>query len=262
MISYCIVCFRPTYAALLINDIVIKTSAPFEILLWLNVEDRELEQRVEYIKLTGVDITVVGKTPENICMKAYLYLFRKSKFELVVQIDDDVVAISRKIAEKAQAIFRKYKNVKQLVADVWCDEFTTGARPSWENYNVFNRNDNLFSGPIDGWFSIYHRSIIPHILKLPIAKYYFIGAAVKNMIRRKGLYGVLCSQFKVFHVIGPTYASYFKMLDFEINKYKSLGRDDIVRWYENGKNELPPKEILKKQVQAILASIDSHHHDN
>ena len=88
-----------------------------------------------------------------------------------------------------------------------------------------------YDGPIDGWFSIYHRAILPVVLSLQMTRYCFIGAAVRRTLIRRRQRGLLCTRMKVFHAIGPAYASLFGMLDFEIAKYRALGRTDIVNWY-------------------------------
>jgi hypothetical protein len=51
--------------------------------------------------------------------------------------------------------------------------------------------------------------------------------------------GLLCTRMKVFHVIGPCYASLFGMLESEIRKYRDVGRPDIVEWYERSRDTLP-----------------------
>ena len=43
-ISYCVACYRPTYAKLLINELISKTTTPYEILLWLNLADKSFEK--------------------------------------------------------------------------------------------------------------------------------------------------------------------------------------------------------------------------
>ncbi len=251
MISYCIACFRPAYARLLIEDLIGKTTAKFEILVWLNVENAAFESFLAESIKKQHPIIIIGKTPENIGMQAYLELFRRSRYELIVQIDDDVVMVSRRIAEGAMEIFTQFKDIKQLVADVWQDEYTTGARPAMEAYRVVNENYGLYDGPIDGWFSIYHRSILPLISALPQAPYFPLGLLAKQKLQRQGLKGLLCTRFKVFHVIGPQYASFFNMLDFEIDKYKKLGRREIVQWYERERRHLPEAPALEENVEKI-----------
>ncbi len=256
MISYCIASYRPNYSYLLIRDLIRKTTAPFEILVWLNAEDPGYEQFLEEQRAAGAPVKIVGKTPENIGMKAYSELFQESRYELIVQIDDDVIAVSKKIAEQAQDIFLRFPRVKQLVADVWQDEYTTGARPPMSSYHAYQADYGLYEGPIDGWFSVFHRSVLPLTTELQNVGYFPLGAQLRHRLRANGSLGLLCTKFKVFHVIGPQYASYFGMLDFEIEKYRRLGRVDIVNWYESARATLPGKTELEPRVKGIFAALD------
>ncbi|HKU76838.1 MAG TPA: hypothetical protein VJR02_23205 [Pyrinomonadaceae bacterium] len=256
MISYCIASYRPTYSALLVQDLIRKTTAPYEILIWLNTDDERYEKFLEEQRSNGAPVRIVGKTGENIGMQAYPLLFAESQYDLIAQIDDDVVAVSRNIAEYAAEVFLKFPSVKQLVADVWQDDYTTGARPPMSSYRPVDPEHALYDGPIDGWFSVFHRSVLP----LAQARYgdiYFpLGAMLRNRLRETGRLGLLCTKFKVFHVVGPQYVSHFGMLDFEIEKYRRLGRHEIVSWYESAKDKLPPPEELSSRVKNIFANLE------
>ena len=190
MISYCVAVYRPTYARLLLADLVAKTSVPFEILVWLNVADPALDAEIAAAIGAGVPLRVVGRTPANIGMLAYGKLFREARYPLIAQIDDDVVCISRGIAQRADRLFRRFPTVRQLVSDVWQDEHTTGARPPIEQYSAFDAGEGLYMGPIDGWFAIYRRSILPLLLDVPMAPYFALGAAIRAQLARRGQHGV------------------------------------------------------------------------
>ena len=222
VISYCVAVHRPTYARLLLADLVEKTSVPFEILVWLNVANSTLDAEIDAAIGSGVPLRVVGRTPANIGMVAYEKLFRAARYLLIAQIDDDVVCISRGIAQRADRLFRRFPTVRQLVSDVWQDEHTTGARPPIEQYRAFDASEGLYIGPIDGWFAIYHRSILPLLLEMPMAPYFALGAAIRARLARRGRHGLLDRGMKVFHVTGPEYAAAFGMLTFEIEKYRRL----------------------------------------
>jgi hypothetical protein len=256
MISYCVAVYRPTYARLLIADLAAKTSVPFEILVWLNVGDPALDADIDATIRSGIPLRVVGRTPENVGMCAYAELFSAARYPLITQIDDDVVCISRGIAQRADRLFKRFPAVRQLVADVWQDELTTGARPTMEHYRPFNASEGLYIGPIDGWFSIYHRSVLPLLLQMPKAPYFPLGGSMCAKLARCGQHGVLDRGIKVFHVIGPQYAAAFGMLDFEIAKYRRLGRADIVGWYERyDADDAAVTESLRR-VAAIRAALD------
>ena len=251
MISYCIAVYRPVYARLLIADLAQKTTAPYEILLWLNVDDAGLEADIAAAQRHGIPLKVLGRTPENIGMQAFHSLFRAARYPLVTQIDDDVICVTRGIAERAQRLFQRFPNIRQLVADVWQDALTTGARPPMTQYQCVNAEEGLYDGPIDGWFAIYHRSILPLLLALPLSPYCFIGAQVHGRLKQRGLMGVLDSGMKVFHVVGPAYAEAFGMLQFEIDKYRRLGRQDIVEWYERGEAGAGSVDDRLERVQRV-----------
>ena len=255
MISYCIVAYRPWYASRLIADLIRKTACDYEILIWLNVEDVGLEQFLADETAAGHPLKILGKTPHNIGMAGLRALFTQSRYEMITQIDDDVICVSPRIPEIAAEIFAAFPKVKQLVADVWQDEFTTGARPEWSHYRAHDLTNGLYDGPIDGWFSIYHRSILPLLSSLAFSQYFSLGCAVKAQLARHGWHGLLCKQFKVFHVIGPAYASCFGALDFEIAKYARLGRREIVAWYEEAREHPIHHEILQARVEQIEAAL-------
>lgn len=257
MISYCIAVYRPTYARLLLADLVAKTSVRFEILVWLNVADPSFEAEIDAAVASGVPLRVIGRSPANVGMRAFGNLFRASQYPLITQIDDDVVCISRNIAQRADRLFRRFPTVRQLVADVWQDEHTTGARPPIEHYTAFAASEQLYVGPVDGWFAIYHHSILPLLLGIPKTRYFPLGCTVARHLARRGQYAVLDRGMKVFHVIGPEYASAFDMLAFEIEKYRGLNRLDVESWYRSYSAGDHSAEVVARRIEAIRASLDS-----
>jgi hypothetical protein len=255
MISYCIACYRPTYARALIDELVRKTSVPFEILLWLNLADAEFEKFLDSREASGVPLRVVGRTPENIGMLAYPQMFDRCRFDMVTQIDDDVVCISPRIAEIAHEIFFRFPLIGMLTADVWQDEHTSGARPPMEHYRNVNDEYGLFDGPIDGWFAIYRKSALCACRDIQLGRYFCLGSRIKRLLQHSGMQGLLCTRMQVFHVIGPAYASYFGMLDFEIEKYRHLGREEIVQWYTDARPNIPSPEELHQRVLNIQSKL-------
>jgi hypothetical protein len=254
MISYCIACYRPTYARQLIDELIGKTTVPYEILIWMNVADAEFDQFIEKHLASGVTIRIIGRTPENIGMTAYSHLFAASQFEMVVQIDDDVVCVSPRIAETAKQIFDHFPKVGMLTADVWQDEYTTGARPPLQHYNVFSKEFGLYDGPIDGWFAVYRKSSLALCQDIHPTLYFGLGCAIKGHLESIGQHGLLCTRIKVFHVTDPAYVSHFGMLDEEIAKYRAIGREDHANWYMESRDKLPPAIELSRRVQQIRES--------
>ena len=257
-----------------------ENEAPYEILIWLNADDPAFDSFLEEQRAAGHPIRIIGKTPENIGMSALPMLFTEARYEMITQIDDDVICLSPGIAEICTEIFGKYPDVKQLVADVWRDQYTSGARPAAASYQPYDPQYGLYSGPIDGWFSVYHRSILPLLLRLSRpsrsvrvrwngwlpqvqvkkhdrAAIFHLGGLVQDRLRWEGKLGLLCARCKVFHVVEPNYLSYFNALDFEIDKKcRAVSRPDIAQSYKKWPNVAPP-DVLGENVRRIEMALSS-----
>lgn len=256
MISYCVVCFRPNYAIMQIEDLIAKTSVPYEILLWVNTPDRSIVDFANKKHAEGIPIWLHGVTPKNIGMAAFKHLFQKARYPMIVQTDDDVLCISRNIAQKAWDIFKRRVEVRQLVADVWQDDWTMGARPKMGNYKVESAADALYDGPIDGWFSIYHREALPALMAAPYAKYFYLGSWMKARLRAvHNMKGLLCRKFKVFHASGAQYAAAFGMTQFEVRKYRSVGRHAVAESYK--RIPAPPPGELERRLKLIRGHLET-----
>lgn len=254
MISYCFTAYRPVYDRLLVDDLVRKTTVPYEILVWINTPDEGLERFLHQRADAGVPIRIVGKTPHNIGMIAYRNLFEQSRFDLVVQLDDDVVCVSRRIAEIAHGIFERHAEIKQIAADVVVDRFTWGNRPPIEEYRPYLEESGLHIGSIDGWFSIYHRSVLPLVLAQNYTPFCSIGWSVQRALADRGMLGLLSTRLKVFHVVGAPYHSHFGMLEFEVRKWDAIkgpGGGDSYR-----KSSLPPAQEVAARVEEIKRELD------
>jgi hypothetical protein len=244
---------------MLLQELIAKTSCRYEILLWLNVQSEDFQAHVLDLQMQDVPVRVVGITPENIGMHAYRELFLAAQYDIITQIDDDVTRLSYKLAEGADALFRKHPQLLQVVADVWQDDWTTGSRPAMNTYQAYSKKDGLYRGLVDGWFSMYHRSMLPILMQVPYKKYEFIGSWASYLLNERGLRGLLCTQMKVFHVAGPAYAELFGQLDAEIEKYRSVDREDIVEAYGKLRPTLPPLAVLQQGLDRAYADIDHHH---
>lgn len=261
VVSYMLVAFRPYYASRTISEIVRKTTVSYELLLWLNVDSPHLEEYVGTLQAAGHPIRIVGKTPENIGMRAFKTLIQEAEGEFLVQCEDDVIHISRRAAEIAGEIFDRYPDVMMLGGHVWQDEFTTGARPPMSLYNPMVHEEGLYEGPIDGGFTFYRRANIPMLLESVGDGSYFglgVGTHLKWIRQDQGRKGWLSIRIQMFHLNGPLYHSFFPgMLEFEIAKYRKIQYFDVAQAYEDAKSDLPPREDLERNLREAEAFFES-----
>lgn len=260
--SYMLVAFRPYYASRLISEVVRKTTVPYEFLIWLNCESPFLEEYIASLASSGAPIRIVGKTPENIGMAAFGNVIAQARGRILVQVEDDVLLISRHGVEVVEDVFQRYPAVQMVGAHVWQDEYTTGARPPVKLYNPMVPAEGLYEGPIDGGFTFYRRELAEAMMDQPMRKYFGLGVGTHLKLIRAGerQKGWLSLKIRMFHVHGPIYHSCFPgMLDFEISKYRSIQYMDIAQVYEDAKSSLPPAEVLQsrlKEIQELFETFD------
>jgi hypothetical protein len=274
-ISYCAVVIRTKFVRMLIEDLARKTTVPYEILLWLNVEDRPFEVYVTDQARAGVPVRIVGKTPENIGMSGLGPCFSQAKGRIITQIDDDVIRISPGIAETAEFIFNRRKDVRHLSAAMWESErfyIYKAYGDGWNNiYKPVDPSLELYEGPIDGWFSMYHRDIRPLLLDLgtggdPYARaapgkppsMISVGYRVAQRLRgSKNQRPAICKMMKVFHVKGAVLLSYYDMLGVQAWKFRQLKVDpkQVVVW-DTAHERVPPKSEIEPHIQEAYRAVD------
>lgn len=231
MISYCIPVSKPKTAMILIQDLIEKTSVPYEILVWANTGDKAFLQFIDNTIRSGVPLRVVGKTPYSIGMVAFKILFQEAKFDMIAQVDEAVLLVSRKIAEKAASYFVRNPKIKQIVADVLQDTYTTGGRPPMKDYTALSPQDGLYEGPMDGWFAIYPRSVFDFLMEAPYERVFFLGSWLKGRIAAAGMKSVLCTKMRVWNTAGPAYSHYFGVASQDIQNLREAGKNNIAHEY-------------------------------
>jgi len=257
-LSYMLPCYRPYYTSRLLGEIAKKTTLPYELLVWMNMEDAGLEQYIQSLISAGYPIRLIGKTPANIGMEAFKPLIEAAQGELLIQLEDDVLFVSRRIGEIASEILGRRKDIGMLSADVWQDELSNGGHPRPEHYTCADVLDQLYEGPIDGGLSIYPRSSVPLLLQSQFRMYFGMGCGMHIRLNALGLKAYKCRRMRIFHLAGAPYHSLFPgMVEFEIAKYKRVGHRQMVQVYEREMENLPPKEMLEQRFRAIENYHDS-----
>jgi len=216
---------------MLLRELVEKTKVPYEILVWMNTSDQRLVDTIETMRAELIPIRVVGSTPCDMGMQGFRVLFEQAKYDMIAQVDEHVIMMSPGIPEKAAAIFKKYKDVKMLVADVVQDKYTDGGRPPLDQYKSFDESNGLYDGPVDGWFAIYDKALFPAMYDVTYERSFFLGSWARGKAISMKYRGLLCTQMKVFHAYGPAYAETFGSRVEEAGRIRYFGNHPLADLY-------------------------------
>ncbi|MBN8706822.1 MAG: glycosyltransferase family 2 protein [Bacteroidetes bacterium] len=231
---------RYKFLDLCLNSLTKSISSPdlCEILVLDNGStDKTEETALKYSSVT------YKKLKKNFGLNSYKQLFRMSKGEYIVIVDDDVI----EFPENIDTIFEKYmsnfSDFGYLALNVIQNEFTNGAKPGPEMYTLVSRNDLVIEeGPTGGWCSCMRKSEYKKIrwkfiftdLSMKKGEY---GALTRQLKKRLGLRNGIIRDHTCFHASGQHYTKLFGHLDREIEKYAMVGMTRFVEIYQQEKNK-------------------------
>ena len=219
-----------------------------EIIIWDNAsgdgtkeyilkisEDHDFIKPVLYETNTGVNAK--GKA------------FEISKGEFIACLDDDVLELPEKWAEKMTEAFGSDPELGYLALDVIQNEHTTGAKLSEENYKekILDNGMVLQTGPAGGWCFMVSRRVYEIVGKFRQAKgRIFFGEDGDYIIRcrLKGYYSAILKDVKCFHATGPYYNKNYEKI-FE-NKMKDFNSGKI----DAHTVKVKARQIINKIIKA------------
>ncbi len=177
--------------------------------------------------------------PKHQGLEAYKKLFAAARGELMVTVDDDVLAFPPAVDRIFETYMQTYTDFGYLALNVVQDEFTNGAKPGPELYTDDVRGDLAVQvGPAGGWCACFRRR---DYRKVRLAFYFrkldmnhgedaLMITLMKRLLSLKA--GVIRDAI-CFHASGPHYAKVYGHLDREIAKYADAGLTSLVEHYRS-----------------------------
>lgn len=153
--SYCITdCSHPEHVQRLIEELIENTTSPYEIVLWVCVEDYDFEKFIEEKKKQGIDIVVVDKkSPVNTNMPT---LFPHCKRIWLMQIDDDIPKLGPHHNLKVSIVIPTFKRQHVILRTV--KSILAQSYENWELIISNNEKDAQLILPRDKRIKIYEHS--------------------------------------------------------------------------------------------------------
>lgn len=226
----------------LVNAIHDKSSS--EIIIFDNASNDETESIIKEFSDKYQDIIDIKYyfSSQNLRLKAYKQLFKMASGEIVVEVDDDVLAYPSNVDEIFIKYFKTFKKFGFLALDVIQNEHTNGAKPDLTYYNdVTIENLTIQQGPTGGWCAGFRASDFRKISwifnLLPLSMKLGEDGALQNLFKLIGKKSGIIKDQKCFHAAGPYYSKQFEQLERDIEKYKVSGLTQFVDIYGKAQNE-------------------------
>jgi glycosyltransferase involved in cell wall biosynthesis len=224
---------RKEFLSWAVAAVLANTQEPFEIIIMDNASSdgtgalcRELERRhpglVRHVPLK-----------RNYGTNAYALGFLLAKYHYLVDVDDDILAVSKGWDQAAAKAFSVIPRLGFLALNVVQDKYTNGAKPDLVNYSesIF-AGTTIETGPVGGWFTVTTRPIYNEAGGFVFRPHKPFqsedGQFASEMARRGYVSGILKGKF-VYHASGAYWNSAYGYNQIWKEKYRRDHKDFVPR---------------------------------
>lgn len=181
-----------------------------EIIIWDNNSDDGTTEYLKELESTHSFIKVIYSTV-NIGNNAKSRLVDLARGGFIIGVDDDVISFPELWVEKMVSAYKSVPFMGYLVADVFQDGKTNGAKLSEENYTNKEYYDGkiiIQSGPVGGWCFMISREVYEEtgkLLTIMDRKFIFEDGDYQLRVTYSGFQSGILKDVKVYHATGDYY---------------------------------------------------------
>jgi glycosyltransferase involved in cell wall biosynthesis len=252
---------RKQFLSWAVAAVIANTREPFELIIMDNASDDGTGEICKVLEKKYPNIVRYVRLNRNYGTNAYALGFLRSRFKYLVDMDDDILALSEDWDIEAARAFQAIPNLGFLSLNVVQDKYTTGAKPATSHYSELIYNDTtLEKGPAGGWFAITTRNIYNEaggFIFRPYKPFHLEDGLFLEQIAKKGyVWGILKKKF-CYHASGPYWNSAYGYNRIWKEKYQRDFKNYLPRIASVEVDEVPSVEYAKtilKQTEEQMAN--------
>jgi glycosyltransferase involved in cell wall biosynthesis len=146
---------RKEFLACAVAAVVANTEQPFELIIMDNASEDGTEQLCQKLQKQHAGVVRHVRLDRNFGTNAYALGFLQSRYKYLVDMDDDILALSKGWDLATIEAFQRFPRLGFLAMNVVQDQYTTGAKKDAASYRESSVGDTTLQiGPTGGWFSV------------------------------------------------------------------------------------------------------------
>jgi len=214
-------------------DAVIRTTSDLdrEIIIWDNCSTDGTDKIIkEYASKHGFVRYNISDSNDGVNGKSKAFEMARGR-GFIVCLDDDVIELPDKWAERMMEAFSLEPELGYLALDVIQNEHTTGAKYPAESYTEkkYSEGVTLQFGPVGGGAFMIPRVVYERVGRLRIMRNKIFFAEDGDYITRcanKGYKNAILKDVKCFHATGPYYnVDYTEVFDKKMKDFEKSDMD-------------------------------------
>jgi len=251
---------RSAFLKMALNTIIKNTTSPFEIIILSNACTDDTDKIIDETKKKFPVVSIIHiKKKFNCGTNGSALAFLKSKYNYIIDCDDDILAIQNGWDRNIINAFENFKNLGFLALDVVKDRYTDGAKPDISNYSVIKkRNTTIQEEPAGGWFAITERKTYYRaggFIFLPNKPFRLEDGDFSRKVKKKEMIISILSDTFVYYACGPKWNAKGKYQEIWKEKYRVDYNPEIVNLVDDViESDLPDFEVPEKMLNEISLS--------
>jgi glycosyltransferase involved in cell wall biosynthesis len=215
---------RKEFLSCAITAVLSSTQAPFELIIMDNASSDGTQEMCQALEEQHPGIIRYVRLNRNFGTNSYALGFLRAKFKYLVDMDDDILAISNGWDRETIDAFNGFPQLGFLAMNVIQDKYTNGGKHEKSKYTERTAGGTTVEvGPTGGWFSVTTRPIYNDVGGFVFLPYKPFPAEDGKYVRRlatKGYFaGILKGSF-VYHASGPIWNAAFGYKGTWVEKYR------------------------------------------
>jgi GT2 family glycosyltransferase len=215
---------RKKFLAWSVAAILANTQEPFEIIIVDNASDDGTDEMCRELERKHPGVIRHVRLNRNYGTNAYALGFLFARYKYLVDVDDDILAVSKGWDSATAKAFSVIPRLGFLSMNVVQDKYTNGSKPDISNYSESIFSDTtLETGPAGGWFAVTTRAIYNEaggFIFRPYKPFHLEDGQFVGEISKKGYAsGILKGKF-VYHASGAYWNSAYGYNKIWHEKYR------------------------------------------
>ena len=243
---------RKEFLACAVDAVVSNTDLPFELFIMDNASEDGTDEMCQALQKQHAGRVRHFRLDRNFGTNAYALGFLEARFRYLVDMDDDILALSRGWDHAAVDAFERFPRLGFLAMNVVQDAYTTGAKKEPGLYTEKSSgNSTLQIGPTGGWFSVTTRAHYNEVGGFIFKPYKPFppedGKYIRKLSEHDYFAAILKRKF-VYHASGAYWNGAYGYTKIWDEKYRRDHKDHLKLIKEVRIGEVPTAEYARRMV--------------
>jgi glycosyltransferase involved in cell wall biosynthesis len=232
---------------------------PFELIIMDNASTDGTSEMCQDLEREHPGVVRHVRIKRNYGTNAYALGFLQAKYKYLVDMDDDVLALSKGWDRATIDAFRRFPRLGFLTMNVVQDKYTNGGKPDISTYSESTVSDSTLEiGPAGGgWFAVTTRPIYNEVggfVFQPYKPYPAEDGKYSSKLLKKDYFGAILKKIFVYHACGPYWNGAYGYHKIWNEKYRRHHKHFLSLLQKVVIDEIPSPQYAKDMVQKAAKS--------